>query len=167
MKQLLLLLMFGTSVMFAQPRWMERDRMPGQMMRQGMRHERIMEKLDLTADQEKQFDKLHADMQKAQIDARAKIQTARVDLRELYRDDKPDQGKIESKLKEIGKLQTDLKITHAGFWFDVNKMLKPEQQKVWKDRPIMMGGMNGPEGRKIVKKRIMKMNDENDEEDDD
>jgi len=167
MKQLLILLIFVTSSIIAQPRMMGRHGGDGSMMKREMRHDGMMKKLDLTSDQQKQFDKLRADMQKMRIDTHAKIQSARIDLRELFRDDKPDQGKIESKLNEIGKLQTNLKLAHTGFWFDVNKMLKPEQQKIWKDRPMMMHGMRGQEGKKIIKKRMMKMNDDDDDENDD
>ncbi len=167
MKQLLILLMFATGAMIAQPRMMGRHGGDGPMMKREMMHDGMMKKLDLTSDQQKQFDKLRADMQKMQIDTHAKIQSAKIDLRELFRDDKPDQGKIESKLSEIGKLQTDLKLAHTGFWFDINKMLKPEQQKIWKNRPMMMRGMDGQEGKKIIKKRMMKMNDEDEEEEED
>jgi protein CpxP len=129
MKNLLVLLILFTTVAMAQPRKMgEASPIRG----------RLMEKLNLTDDQRKQVDKLHSDLQKKQITLRARIQSARVDVRDAFREDKPDRGKIESKLSDITKAQGEMKTNHVAFWFDVNKILTPEQQKIWKQAPKML-----------------------------
>lgn len=92
----------------------------------------MVEKLKLTDDQKKQFDKLTSDLEKIQISVRSKIQTANVELRELVKEDSPDRARIEAKQAEINKLEGELKQNRTGFWFDVNKILTPEQQKDWK-----------------------------------
>jgi Spy/CpxP family protein refolding chaperone len=148
MKKLLLLLFMATVVAWAQPREYEDDDAPmGPMFGGG----RFMEKLDLTVDQQKQFDKLRTDMQKKQIDLHAKIQTSRLDIKDLFNDDSPNKSAIELKMNEVSKLQNDTKLNHLNFWFEVNKILKPDQQKIWKEHRMMLGGGMGPWGGQGMK----------------
>ena len=139
MKKLLLLLFMATIVAWAQPREFEDDDAPTGLMFGGGK---FIEKLDLTADQQKQFDKLRTDMQKKQIDLRSKIQTIRLDMKELFNEDSPDKSKIESKMNEVSKLQSEMKLNHLDFWFEVNKILKPDQRKIWKEHRMMMEQRN-------------------------
>jgi Spy/CpxP family protein refolding chaperone len=92
----------------------------------------VVHKLKLTDDQQKQFDKLSSDLEKTQIALRSKIQTANVELHDLMKEDSPDRAKFLAKQAEINKLEGELKQNRTGFWFDVNKILTPEQQKDWK-----------------------------------
>ena len=135
MKNLLLFLFLFSTVAWAQPRAMG-DASP-------MRGMRMMDRMKLTDEQRQQVGKLHSDLEKKQIAIRAKIQALRVDMRDAFRDEKPDKGKIESKMNEVTKLQGEMKSNYLAFWFDVNKMLIPEQQKIWKEAPMMMNGMKG------------------------
>ena len=109
---------------------------------------RIAEELKLTDDQKKEFAKLRTGLEKNSITTRSKIQLARVDLRQMYAEEKPDRSKIEDKAREIGKLETDLKLARTGFWFDVNNILTAEQKTTWKKLPGMIGG----EGRPLMRK---------------
>jgi len=149
MKRLLLALACMATLATAQPRqeMMDDDTAP---MGRGHR----MEQLKLTDDQEKQVDKLRSDMQKDQIALHSKIKTLRVDLREQFGADKPERGKIESLISEIGKLQTDAKLRHHAFWFDVNKLLTADQQKLWKEHRGM--GMRDGESGMMGGRRMMK-----------
>lgn len=92
----------------------------------------VVQKLKLTDDQKKQFDKLSSDLEKTQIAVRSKIQTAHVELHDLMKEDAPDRAKFLAKQAEINKLEGELEQNRTGFWFDVNKILTPEQQKDWK-----------------------------------
>ncbi|MBI5475985.1 MAG: Spy/CpxP family protein refolding chaperone [Ignavibacteriales bacterium] len=138
MKQLMILLMLAASFVVAQPRLMDDD-YPGT----GMGHGLMIEKLDLKPDQEKQFKSFKSDLQKKQIDLRSKVQTMRIDLQDLTNEDTPNKSKIESKMGEISKLQNEMKLNHLDFWFSVNKILTPEQQKLWKDHPMKFGAGKG------------------------
>ncbi len=153
MKRLIFLMIISTSMMFAQPRWGED---PPTFQWKG-----ICEKLNLSEDQQKQFDKMQSDMQKKQIDLRSKIQSLHIDIKDIFKDDDPDKGKIESKLNEITKLQTEIRKNHLDFWFGVYKILKPDQRKVWKEHRIMFGdgigqrgglGMKGEFGHRMYKR---------------
>lgn len=114
---------------------------------------RMEDKLDLSADQQKQVETFRSDMQKKQIDLTAKVRTLRVEIRDLYNKENPDQNAIESKMTEIGKLQNEIKLNHSDFWFAVNKILTAEQKKVWKERGHLEGrglreGSHGYVGRR-------------------
>ena len=133
MKQFLFFLMtimiFG--VCYAQP-FGERGLKAGKERDQrGEFKHMIMRRLNLNDEQKDKVSQLHSDLQRKQIDLRAKISELRVDVRELFRAQQPDQAKIDDAIEKIAKLQTDMKHARLAFWFDVNKNLTPEQQKIW------------------------------------
>jgi len=170
MKKILLFLLFSATVAWTQPRGEGPAMLPppddgpmidnmimppiedelllpgDEMTRTGFAGRRIVEKLNLTSEQEKQFGKLQSDMQKEQIDLHSKMQSLRIDLRDLFREDNPDQGKIESKLEEVNTLQGKIRKDHVDFWFNVNKILTADQQKIWKEHRTMLGGGFGMRG---------------------
>ncbi len=169
-KLLLMLFLIGTFAIAQDKKVVVRvddgddDDMPMPMMD----HEMMMRHLDLTDDQQKQVSKLHDDMEKKQIELRSKVQTLRIDLRGLFRDDKPDQGKIESKISEISKLQNEIKLAHTGCWFSVNKLLTADQQKMWKRHARMgMMQMHGKTPMPMMKHKMRIMKGHEDKEDDD
>jgi len=127
---------------------------------------RLMQELKLTDDQKKDFDKLRTGLTKSMITTRSKIQLARVDLRQMYAEETPDRAKIEDKAREIGKLETDIKLARTGFWFDVNKILTAEQKTVWKKMPDMMGRGGGLLMRMMrgLRGHLMGNDSDNDEE---
>jgi Spy/CpxP family protein refolding chaperone len=172
MKKIFVLLFLFSLISFAQEERVvvreiesDDDEMGMPMPRGG--HGMMMKQLNLSDDQQKQFDKLHDEMEKKQIDLRAKVKSLRVDLKGLFRDDKPDQAKIESKIAEISKLQTEMKLAHIGFWFNVNKLLNAEQQKVWKRHAMMMGRekMNGMMHKPLMKKKMRMMKEPREDDD--
>jgi Spy/CpxP family protein refolding chaperone len=114
------------------------------------RQERIVKKLDLKEDQLKQYKTFRSQLRKDQIASRAKIQTLRIELRDLFDSPKPDKTAIEAKVGEVSTLQSEMKMKMVAFWFDVNNILTAEQQKIWKRAPreflreggkMMMRGM--------------------------
>jgi Spy/CpxP family protein refolding chaperone len=98
----------------------------------------LLERLALTDQQKTQFEQLQADHIKFMIDQNAKVASAGVDLRVLLRAESPQRASIEKKMKEIAELRTQQQMARIGHWFAVQKILTPDQQKVWKsvlDRP--------------------------------
>jgi Spy/CpxP family protein refolding chaperone len=126
----------------------------------------IFHKLNLTEDQEKDFMKLRFEMQKKQTDASAKVQTAQIELKELFSADIPDRAAIEKQIKEIADLKTRLHLNRLDHWFAVNKILTPEQQKIWKKQfgkhrgiGIKDGGMRfGPKMEMRIQKEFKRDN---------
>ncbi len=93
---------------------------------------KFIEQLKLTEGQKKDFEKIHVDMEKQEIAQKAKKETARVELRQLFKADNPDKSAIEKKMNEIADLEVQMHMIRINSWFDVNKLLTPEQQKTWK-----------------------------------
>jgi Spy/CpxP family protein refolding chaperone len=93
---------------------------------------KFIEQLKLSEEQKKDFDKIHVDIEKQEIAQKAKSETARVELRQLLKADNPDKSAIEKKLNEIADLEVQMRMIKINLWFDVNKLLTPEQQKTWK-----------------------------------
>jgi Spy/CpxP family protein refolding chaperone len=93
---------------------------------------KFIEQLKLSEEQKKDFDKIHVDMEKQEIAQKAKNETARVELRQLFKADNPDKSAIEKKMNEIADLEVQMHMIKINSWFDINKLLTPEQQKTWK-----------------------------------
>jgi Spy/CpxP family protein refolding chaperone len=98
----------------------------------GSNHARVLQQLKLTDQQRKDVDKLRFDLRKKSIDQQAKLKTERLELAQLFKADNPDQPAIEKKIGEISQLQSQRRMMIVDHWFAVNKLLTPDQQKVWK-----------------------------------
>jgi Spy/CpxP family protein refolding chaperone len=93
---------------------------------------KFMEKLNLTDEQKKDVEKIHVDAEKQSIAQKAKEATARVELRQLLKADAPDKSAIEKKINEIADLTVQMHMIKINSWFAINKLLTPDQQKIWK-----------------------------------
>jgi Spy/CpxP family protein refolding chaperone len=93
---------------------------------------KVIGKLKLSDEQKKDVDKIKVDMEKQHVAQKAKIETARIELQELFKSDSPDKSAIEKKLNEIAELEVQMKMIKIDSWFTVNKLLTPEQQKTWR-----------------------------------
>jgi Spy/CpxP family protein refolding chaperone len=100
---------------------------------------RLHEKLNLSDTQKKDFEKLNSEFAKQKVEQQAKIKIAAIELHTLMKADSPDRGAIEKKINEISDLQAQNRMLGVDHWFSVNKLLNPDQQKIWKgmlDRPL-------------------------------
>lgn len=125
---------------------------PGRQPMQGNREPGIMQKLNLTEQQQEQFKKLRLDMERKQIDTQSKVRMARLDLRELMGAEKTDKAQIERKMKEISDLQYQQKVARLDHFLAMKALLTPEQQKIWKGQ--MRGLRPGMEMRGEMKMRM-------------
>ncbi len=66
------------------------------------------------------------------VDLQAAMKKERLDVQDEFHADKPDKGKIDAAIAKLGDLQVQVRQAHVQFWFDVNKILTADQQKVWK-----------------------------------
>jgi Spy/CpxP family protein refolding chaperone len=103
--------------------------------------------LNLTEDQKRSMRSLQLDLERKRIDLQAKIQLLEVDLKSAAMSDKPDRGMIEKTLRSITDLQYQMKLSRIQHWFEVSKILTPEQQIGWKKR--LKGTLDRGEFRKI------------------
>ncbi len=118
----------------------------------GPRHARIVENLKLSDSQKKDFETVNSDFAKKRVEQQAKVKVAGIELHSLLQSDNPDRSAIEKKINEISDLQAQNRMLRVDHWFAVNKILTPDQQKIWKEvleRPMRgrcagrMGRMNG------------------------
>jgi Spy/CpxP family protein refolding chaperone len=119
---------------------------------EGKGFKEFYDKLNLTEQQKKDLEKIRAEMEKKLIMQRANIQTAEVELEQLYKADSPDKTAIEKKLKEIANLEVQLRMLRIDSWFDINKLLTPEQQKTWKKALESRSAMR----HKMMDRKMMK-----------
>lgn len=112
--------------------------------------EKMDQMLNLTDEQEAKIEKLRGEMQRTMVQNRSKIQIARIDLRELMDADTPDRGAIEKKFKEISDLQVKQRMAMFDHRADVEKLLTPDQKKIWKEHR----GEGRMEGRQRVMRRM-------------
>ncbi|MGO9482553.1 MAG: Spy/CpxP family protein refolding chaperone [Candidatus Kryptoniota bacterium] len=89
-------------------------------------------KLKLTDEQKASIQKVKFEVMQKQIDLRAQIAHDRLDYEQLTSADSPDEDAIAAKIDDIAKLQIQLHKNLLHGWFAVNKVLTPEQQKIWK-----------------------------------
>ncbi len=61
------------------------------------------------------------------LEIRQKMEKSRLELAKLTDDNEPNQTKIETKIREIGNLKTEMELERINFFFQVRKLLTPEQ----------------------------------------
>lgn len=113
----------------------------------GPRHEAMMEKLNLTDQQEEQIEKLRSEHKLKMIDVRAEIKKLEVQLNDEKRKTDLDENKILSITKQIGDLRTNLQTQRTEMWLSIYNLLDDRQKELWKE--------HRPE-RIVKKERIMK-----------
>jgi Spy/CpxP family protein refolding chaperone len=96
------------------------------------RREKMMKELKLTDQQQEQFDKVKFDTQKKMIELKAKVETSKLELRRLMDAETIDKSAIEKKMNEIAVNEVAIRMNHLNSWIELNKVLTPEQQKIWK-----------------------------------
>jgi Spy/CpxP family protein refolding chaperone len=128
----------------------------------GKDYNRIIKKLNLTKDQKKDISKIKMDLEKQLIAQKAKMETARLELHEIFKEDSPDKSAIEKKLNDIADLEVQSQMIRVDSWFSVNRILTLEQQKIWK-KALITGlakkhkMMNRDERKPMMNNREKKM----------
>jgi Spy/CpxP family protein refolding chaperone len=113
------------------------DRQPGMGMHRshqggdGQEGPRIWKALDLSPDQSQKMKELREGLFKESIPIRNEITSKRFELRALWAQTNPDEGKILAKQKEINTLRADLQEKVTKKRLEMRKILTPEQQAKW------------------------------------
>lgn len=94
---------------------------------------RIAEKLDLTADQKVQIDKLRDKHQKSMIDYQAEMKKLSLDVKNLWKAEKPDKKQIESATDKLSALRSKMQKEKLAHWFDVYNLLDDKQKESFKE----------------------------------
>ncbi len=118
------------------------------------RHQRVIAKLNLTDTQHDQFKKIHYETAKKNIDTRAKLESARLEIKHLMDSENIDRASVEKKITEISSIEASLKINRFNAWADCNKLLNADQQKIWKKALAMNQMQKMMRQREIRRERM-------------
>jgi Spy/CpxP family protein refolding chaperone len=120
----------------------------------GMRHGgmgRGFAMLDLTDDQREKLKAVHEKQQRRDVQARADLEIARMDLRDLVQAEKPNTSAINAQIDKMAKLQAERRKAQVGTLLEARALLTPEQQKKLREMrfkgPGGMPGMQGTPGK--------------------
>lgn len=86
-------------------------------------------RLDLTDAQREKLADLHEKRMRSDVQARADLQLARMDLRKLMRAESPSTTAINAQIDKLTRLRADMQKAHVGTFLEARAMLTPEQQK--------------------------------------
>ena len=127
----LLMVLLSAAVIFGQEEDMPKEK-----------HGR-MGRMNLTEQQTDQIHTLKTEAEAEMLPLETKLKTKQAELKELMVAEKPSQRAINSKIDEIGNLQTTIQKKRIGHRLEVRSLLTDEQ-KVWFDR--MDGAKRGRRG---------------------
>jgi len=127
------------------------------ILKEGNKKMGFLARLNLTDEQSAKLKDMRFEQEKKQIDLRSKMQTLNVEVRQLLSGDKIDKTTLEKKYNEIAKFQVEQKMNFLNHWLQVNAILTPEQQKVWKETLKRFDGpRNNFMGDKMRERRQMR-----------
>lgn len=119
---------------------------------QGAGDRPMLAKLNLTPEQEKQFNDITFDHQKKVIDLKSQIEKNRLELRKMANENKIDEKKLIEITNANSKLQAEIKSSGINRWIAINKILNEEQKEIWSKHLGMMGNREGMKG--MIKDRM-------------
>jgi Spy/CpxP family protein refolding chaperone len=90
-------------------------------------------KLKLSDEQKEQMKNIRFETQKKEIELRSKLALSRLELGRLVMSETPEKSAIEKRMNEVVANEASLKMNKLNGWFEANKNLTPEQQKVWRE----------------------------------
>lgn len=128
MKKIFVIIIIAMLTLSTNARSEEKD---SKMPRRIHGEKKLLVSLNLTDAQKKDMAALRLESEKRGIDLRAKAETARIELRSLLMAETPDQSAIEKKVTELIKHESNIRMAKIDGWFAANKMMTPEQQKIW------------------------------------
>lgn len=95
----------------------------------GRAHHALLEKLDLTAAQREKMRAIHGRTRREDIQSRADLQIAVLDLRELMHAERPDRAAIDRQIDKVAQMRAARHKVHAGALLEARALLTPEQQR--------------------------------------
>lgn len=93
----------------------------------GAFQENLIERLDLTDEQEAELREKQYDMRLQMIDLQAEKQKAELELEQLMQEDTPDRKDIEEAIQELGSIDTEIRIRTVNMQLDVKNIVGAEK----------------------------------------
>ena len=86
-------------------------------------------RLDLTDAQREKLADIHERQMRRNVQARADLQLARMDLHKLMKAESPNTAAINAQIDKLAKLRADMQKTHVATFVEARGLLTPEQRK--------------------------------------
>jgi Spy/CpxP family protein refolding chaperone len=112
-------------------------------MARGHNMEMMAEKLELTADQKAQMEKLRTTFQLQMVDRQAAVRKAQINLRSLMRDDKALEADVHKGIDEVARLRADIVKARFTNKRAMHKVLTDKQREELKGMRMGHGPMFG------------------------
>lgn len=95
--------------------------------------ERIIEKLNLTDDQENKISGLRTKHQKKMADLKAELEKAKIDIRDLRDNSDLTRTEMILAVESINTIKNTMALERANHKIDVYELLTNEQKQIWKE----------------------------------
>ena len=92
-------------------------------------NQQIIDKLKLTDDQRKQFDRILQEHREQLIDLRANLEKTELALEPLVRDDQPNESSILAQIDKVAQARAELEKANARYLLALRSKLTPDQWK--------------------------------------
>jgi len=99
----------------------EKNLFPGEMLL------KFKEEIGLTAEQVSNIEKMTDLFQEIAIKKQADIKIKGLKVRSYLREEQVDRKKMETMIREIAKMKTDMQVDHMNYLLDLKDLLTPEQ----------------------------------------
>jgi Spy/CpxP family protein refolding chaperone len=98
---------------------------------EGMKLKRLESNLNLTDSQKDQIDKLRLDHQKVMVDLKAKLDKARIELREVTSKDEFTRNEFLVTHDKMAKIREEIQLAAANHQMDILDLLNKDQRKTF------------------------------------
>jgi len=88
---------------------------------------KFKDEIGLTEEQVSKIEKMSNLFQEAVIRQQADIKVKGLKLRSYLKEEKVDRKKMETMIREIAKMRTDMQVDHMNYLLDLKELLTPEQ----------------------------------------
>ena len=103
----------------------------------------FMAKLGLTAEQQSKILEVQQKHEQETLALRQELQKKRLELKHLWNEEKPQESKIVSLMKDMVPAQVQLRLKARSLQEEIKKVLTPEQLKKYEQRGQKQGGGRG------------------------
>ena len=111
---------------------------PWREHRENERFERLAERLKLNPEQRKKIDVLRYDLKRKMIRLKAEAELARLDLKQITNQHRPDIAKVTAAVEKLGKLELEIKKSRILMYVQMKSLLSVEQarelKQIWQKR---------------------------------
>ena len=105
----------------------------------------MVEKLGVTADQQKKMDDIFQQHRLKLIDVTAAVEREEVTLEPMMAADQPDEARIVAQIDKVAQARAELEKANARMLLGIRRVLTPDQWKKLQTEPPRLGG--GPGGQ--------------------